>query len=55
MRRKKNCKTGTVGKGDIIVLTIGDSIGKTGDTNTMKIVRVGDQPSGDRKGSRVEA
>ncbi|MGA8147107.1 MAG: pyruvate kinase [Gallionellaceae bacterium] len=44
-----------VGKGDIIVLTIGDSIGKTGHTNTMKIVRVGDQPSGDRKGSRVEA
>jgi pyruvate kinase len=39
-----------VEKGDIIVLTIGDSIGKTGHTNTLKIVRVGDQHSGDRKG-----
>ncbi len=39
-----------VEKGDMIVLTIGESIGKTGHTNTMKIVRVGDISSDDRKG-----
>jgi pyruvate kinase len=27
--------------GDIIVLTIGEPIGKSGGTNTMKIVKVG--------------
>ncbi len=37
-----------VAKGDMIVLTIGDSIGKTGHTNTLKIVRVGDQHASDR-------
>ena len=29
--------------GDLIVLTIGEPIGKSGGTNTMKIVRVGEQ------------
>jgi pyruvate kinase len=33
---------GVVKRGDIIVLTIGEPIGKAGGTNTMKIVRVGD-------------
>jgi pyruvate kinase len=28
--------------GDLIVLTIGEPIGKAGGTNTMKIVRVGE-------------
>ena len=31
-----------VNDGDLIVLTIGEPIGKPGGTNTMKIVRVGD-------------
>ncbi len=31
-----------VAKGDLIVTTIGESIGQSGHTNTMKIVRVGD-------------
>jgi len=38
-------KRGAVGKGDYIVLTIGEPIGKAGGTNTMKIVRVGDYRS----------
>jgi len=33
---------GQVAKGDLIVLTIGEPMGKSGGTNTMKIVRVGD-------------
>ena len=33
---------GVVAKGDLIVITIGEPIGKTGGTNTLKIVRVGD-------------
>ncbi|TAJ80953.1 MAG: pyruvate kinase [Gallionellaceae bacterium] len=33
---------GSVEEGDLIVMTIGESIGKSGHTNTMKIVRVGD-------------
>ena len=33
---------GVVKDGDLIVLTIGEPIGKSGGTNTMKIVRVGD-------------
>jgi pyruvate kinase len=32
-----------VQEGDIIVLTIGEPIGKSGGTNTMKIVKVGEQ------------
>jgi pyruvate kinase len=31
-----------VSDGDMIVMTIGEAVGKTGHTNTMKIVRVGD-------------
>ncbi|MGE0874886.1 MAG: pyruvate kinase [Burkholderiales bacterium] len=34
---------GVVREGDLIVLTIGEPIGKSGGTNTMKIVRVGEQ------------
>ncbi|MGZ5652084.1 MAG: pyruvate kinase alpha/beta domain-containing protein, partial [Usitatibacter sp.] len=34
-------RNGVVEKGDIIVLTIGEPIGKSGGTNTMKIVKVG--------------
>jgi len=34
---------GVVIPGDIIVLTIGEPIGKSGGTNTMKIVKVGEQ------------
>ena len=33
---------GVVAEGDIIVLTIGEPIGKPGGTNTMKIVRIGE-------------
>ena len=36
-------ENGVVQEGDLIVLTIGEPIGKSGGTNTMKIVRVGDQ------------
>ena len=35
-------RRGAVRDGDLIVLTIGEPIGKSGGTNTMKIVRVGD-------------
>jgi len=31
-----------VEKGDLLVITIGEPIGKSGGTNTMKIVRVGE-------------
>jgi pyruvate kinase len=34
--------TGTVSAGDMIVLTVGEPLGKSGGTNTMKLVRVGD-------------
>jgi len=33
---------GVVKEGDLIVLTIGEPIGKAGGTNMMKIVRVGE-------------
>jgi pyruvate kinase len=36
-------ENGVVKHGDLIVLTIGEPIGKAGGTNTMKIVRVGEQ------------
>src|SRR6267143_552681 len=39
-------KNGVVQKGDLIVLTIGEPIGKAGGTNTMKIVRVGEHQKG---------
>jgi len=35
-------RLGLVQGGDMIVMTIGEAIGKAGHTNTMKIVRVGD-------------
>src|SRR5512139_769297 len=35
-------KNGAANEGDIIVLTIGEPIGKSGGTNTMKTVRVGE-------------
>ena len=35
-------KSGVVKDGDLIVLTLGEPIGKAGGTNTMKIVRVGE-------------
>ncbi|HEX4329506.1 MAG TPA: pyruvate kinase [Burkholderiales bacterium] len=34
---------GVVKRGDLIVITVGEPIGKTGGTNTLKIVRVGEQ------------
>ncbi len=34
---------GVVEQGDLIIITIGEPIGKTGGTNTMKIVRIGEQ------------
>jgi len=37
---------GVVRDGDIIVLTIGEPIGKSGGTNTMKIVKVGEHRKG---------
>jgi pyruvate kinase len=33
---------GKVAPGDLIVITIGEPLGKSDGTNTMKIVRVGD-------------
>ena len=35
-------RLGMVQDGDLIVMTVGEAIGKAGHTNTMKIVRVGD-------------
>ncbi len=35
-------RLGLVKEGDMMVMTIGEAIGKSGHTNTMKIVRVGD-------------
>ena len=35
-------RAGAVEPGDLIVLTIGEPIGKPGGTNTLKIVRVGE-------------
>jgi len=35
-------RLGLVAKGDLMVMTIGEAVGKTGHTNTMKIVRVGE-------------
>ncbi len=38
----KLVELGLVQEGDMMVMTIGEAIGKSGHTNTMKIVRVGD-------------
>ena len=42
--RPRTCcsRKGQVQRGDLIVLTIGEPMGKSGGTNTMKIVRVGE-------------
>ncbi len=37
-------RAGLVKEGDLIVLTIGEPIGKAGGTNTLKIVKVGEHP-----------
>ena len=39
-------RLGLVKDGDLVVMTIGEAIGKAGHTNTMKIVRVGDHRKG---------
>ena len=39
-------ESGVVEEGDLIVITIGEPIGKAGGTNTMKIVRVGEHRRG---------
>ena len=39
---KKLVEMGCVQDGDLVVVTIGESIGQSGHTNTMKIVRIGD-------------
>src|SRR2546429_838592 len=39
-------RNGVVQKGDLIVLTIGEPIGKAGGTNTLKIVQVGEHREG---------
>ena len=36
-------RRGAVRDGDLIVLTIGEPIGASGGTNTMKIVKVGER------------
>ncbi len=38
-------RLGLVADGDLMVMTIGEAIGKSGHTNTLKIVRVGDHKS----------
>jgi pyruvate kinase len=40
---KELLKRGAVQKGDLMVFTIGEPIGKAGGTNTMKIIKVGEQ------------
>ena len=34
---------GVVQKGDLVLMTIGTPIGKSGGTNTLKMIRVGEQ------------
>jgi pyruvate kinase len=38
-------QNGVVKAGDLIVITIGEPIGKSGGTNTMKIVKIGEHPA----------
>ena len=40
--RRCSCEAAWCKRGDLVVLTIGEPIGKAGGTNTMKIVRVGE-------------
>jgi pyruvate kinase len=39
-------RLGLVAEGDMMVMTVGEAIGKSGHTNTLKIVRVGDRRKG---------
>ncbi|MDN5837003.1 MAG: pyruvate kinase, partial [Nitrosospira sp.] len=39
-------KRGAVRNGDLIIITIGEPVGKAGGTNTMKIVKVGEYRKG---------
>ena len=39
---QKLVEMGCVQEGDLIVVTVGEAVGKSGHTNTMKIVRIGD-------------
>lgn len=41
-------EAGVVARGDLIVLSYGDKMGQTGGTNTMTIVRVGEQTGAKR-------
>jgi pyruvate kinase len=43
---EKLLELGLVADGDMVVMTIGEAAGKTGHTNTMKIMRVGDHRKG---------
>jgi pyruvate kinase len=40
---QKMVDLGIVQRGDLVLMTIGSPIGKSGGTNTLKIVRVGEQ------------
>ena len=42
-------KRGAVRNGDLIIMTIGEPVGKAGGTNTMKIVKVGEYRKHERK------
>ena len=42
-------KRGAVRNGDLIIMTIGEPVGKAGGTNTMKIVKVGEHRKHERK------
>jgi pyruvate kinase len=39
----KLVELGIVGRGDLVLMTIGTPIGKSGGTNTLQIVRVGER------------
>jgi pyruvate kinase len=39
---QKLLEMGYVADGDLVVVTVGEAVGKSGHTNTMKIVRIGD-------------
>jgi len=43
LAEEKLVEAGVVKSGDLIVITVGEPIGKQGGTNTMKIVKVGEQ------------
>ena len=43
LAEEKLVEAGVVKTGDLMVITVGEPIGKQGGTNTMKIVKVGEQ------------